>query len=41
MKIICFSDTHAKHQNFEDQLPTDADMIIHAGDITRTGSVVS
>lgn len=39
MKIICFSDTHAKHQNFEDKLPADADAIIHAGDITRTGSV--
>lgn len=39
MKIICLSDTHAKHQNFEDKLPAEADAIIHAGDITRTGSV--
>lgn len=38
MKIICLSDTHSKHKNFEDKLPLDADMIIHAGDITRVGS---
>ena len=39
MKIICLSDTHSNHRNFEDKLPTDADMIIHAGDLTRNGSI--
>lgn len=40
MKIVCLSDTHSQHRNFEDKLPPDADMIIHAGDITRNGSIV-
>lgn len=40
MKIICLSDTHSNHRNFEQLLPSDADMIIHAGDLTRNGSVV-
>ncbi|TXI92182.1 MAG: metallophosphoesterase [Neisseriales bacterium] len=39
MKIVCLSDTHSKHQNFEEKLPAEADVIIHAGDITRIGSV--
>lgn len=40
MKIVCLSDTHSQHRNFEDKLPTNADMIIHAGDLTRNGSIV-
>lgn len=40
MKIVCLSDTHSNHRNFEKRLPYDADMIIHAGDLTRNGSVV-
>lgn len=34
MRIVCISDTHSKHQL---SLP-DGDMVIHAGDISRTGS---
>lgn len=44
MKIVCISDTHSQHQDillndsFSDvSLPLDADMIIHAGDLTGMG----
>ncbi|HEV3440701.1 MAG TPA: metallophosphatase domain-containing protein [Gemmata sp.] len=36
MKIVCISDTHAQHHLIE--VP-DGDILIHAGDITRHGSL--
>ncbi|MDD3267247.1 MAG: metallophosphatase domain-containing protein [Burkholderiales bacterium] len=38
MKIVCISDTHSQYHILNDILP-DADMIIHAGDLVRHGSV--
>lgn len=35
LKIICLSDTHGYHRKIE--IPVDADMIIHAGDLTMSG----
>ena len=34
MKIICISDTHNQHENL---IVPDGDLLIHAGDITSTG----
>lgn len=36
MKIVCISDTHSKHKHLGKNLP-EADMIIHAGDMTSQG----
>ncbi|ETO13413.1 hypothetical protein RFI_23964, partial [Reticulomyxa filosa] len=38
VKILCFSDTHERHIQFNvDNLPS-ADIVLHAGDFTMTGS---
>lgn len=37
VKILCISDTHTKHHLLNNHLP-DADIIIHAGDISNRGS---
>ena len=39
MKIICLSDTHGQHNLFNEKLPALADMVIHAGDLTKVGSI--
>ncbi|MBX9865729.1 MAG: metallophosphatase domain-containing protein [Burkholderiales bacterium] len=39
MKIVCLSDTHSQHYYFTEKLPRSGDIIIHAGDLTRVGSV--
>lgn len=36
MRIVCLSDTHGQHRSIN--VP-DGDVLIHAGDITRTGSL--
>eukprot|EP01083_Nonionella_stella_P116226 345204_1 len=37
LKVLCFSDTHVKHDAFRfDTLPA-ADIVLHAGDFTMTG----
>lgn len=39
MKITLISDTHGKHNSPKLQLPTDSEMIIHAGDFTSMGTL--
>lgn len=37
MRLVCISDTHSLHENMP-QIPT-GDVLIHAGDCTRSGSI--
>jgi Icc-related predicted phosphoesterase len=39
MKIICISDTHEKHNRIEPENLPDGDVLVHAGDITKRGSL--
>ncbi|GAA4465228.1 hypothetical protein GCM10023189_45550 [Nibrella saemangeumensis] len=42
MKILCISDTHGQHRHFTDQIQSiDADVLVHAGDITAEGSFLN
>jgi Icc-related predicted phosphoesterase len=38
MKIVCLSDTHARHELMQHPVP-DGDVLIHAGDLTGNGSL--
>lgn len=40
-KILCISDTHSKHYEWEKKypIPDDIDIIIHAGDLTNIGLI--